>query len=508
MIEADGDVVVFGSSFAGSLTALIAERIGLRPVLVEKRSHPRFALGESSTPVADMVLRDLALRYDLPRLLPLTKYGLWRRELPHVVCGRKRGFSFFKHLPGERFRTDSRHANELLVTASVDDERSDTHWLRSDVDAYFAAEVERNSIPHLDRTEVTAIVPERAGRRWRLTGSRDGEAVRIAGDFLIDSTGEAGLVGRALGLERTSLAFETDSRALYAHFEGLTAWRDMMTSAGFDTADHPFDCDAAAVHQILHGAWMWQLRFDNGVTSAGLVLDNRRAPPNPALSADEEWRHRLSRYPSLAEQFAQARIVGPSPGRLVRTGRLQRRWSACAGPASSMVPAPGGSVDALFSSGIAQSLCGIERLASILERDWRTDRLEGSLAEYERAVFSETAFVDELVGGSFRLLDRFDLFASFSMLYFAAATTYERRRAENSGRAGYRGQFLCADDAALRASVAAVSARARELAAAESDAGAADFAAAVALAIEPFNTAGLCDPRAANMYCYTAAPVE
>ena len=75
MIEADGDVVVFGSSFAGSLTALIAERIGLRPVLVEKRSHPRFALGESSTPVADMVLRDLALRYDLPRLLPLTKYG-------------------------------------------------------------------------------------------------------------------------------------------------------------------------------------------------------------------------------------------------------------------------------------------------------------------------------------------------------------------------------------------------------------------------------------------------
>ena len=39
---------------------------------MEKGRHPRFAIGESSTPVANLVLEGLARTYDLPRLLPLT----------------------------------------------------------------------------------------------------------------------------------------------------------------------------------------------------------------------------------------------------------------------------------------------------------------------------------------------------------------------------------------------------------------------------------------------------
>ena len=116
------DVLVLGAGFAGALMALTARRIGLRPVLVEKGRHPRFAIGESSTPVANLVLEGLARTYDLPRLLPLTKYGRWQAAYPHLACGLKRGFTFMRHEAGRPFAPRADHANELLVAASPRDE--------------------------------------------------------------------------------------------------------------------------------------------------------------------------------------------------------------------------------------------------------------------------------------------------------------------------------------------------------------------------------------------------
>lgn len=43
----DVDVAVLGAGFGGCLTALILKQIGLQTVLVDRGSHPRFAIGES-----------------------------------------------------------------------------------------------------------------------------------------------------------------------------------------------------------------------------------------------------------------------------------------------------------------------------------------------------------------------------------------------------------------------------------------------------------------------------
>ncbi|HUQ68356.1 MAG TPA: FAD-dependent monooxygenase, partial [Planctomycetaceae bacterium] len=71
MTELDADVLIVGSGFAGSLTALLVKQIGLRPVVVDRGSHPRFVIGESTTPVANLVLESLSRRFDLPWLTPL-----------------------------------------------------------------------------------------------------------------------------------------------------------------------------------------------------------------------------------------------------------------------------------------------------------------------------------------------------------------------------------------------------------------------------------------------------
>src|SRR5437867_4128092 len=69
-MRADFDIAVVGSGFGGSLMAMIARQLGCSVVLLERGRHPRFAIGESSTPLANLLLEELARRYALPRLRP------------------------------------------------------------------------------------------------------------------------------------------------------------------------------------------------------------------------------------------------------------------------------------------------------------------------------------------------------------------------------------------------------------------------------------------------------
>ena len=104
------DVVVVGSGFAGSLLAIVCRRLGRSVALIERGAHPRFAIGESSSPLANLLLEELCDRYDLSRIRPLSAWGTWQRSFPGLACGVKRGFTFFFHRPGEAFAADDRHA--------------------------------------------------------------------------------------------------------------------------------------------------------------------------------------------------------------------------------------------------------------------------------------------------------------------------------------------------------------------------------------------------------------
>src|SRR5262249_4980826 len=84
------DVAVVGSGFSGSLTALCLRRVGRSVVLIERGRHPRFAIGESSTPLANLLIEELADRYRLPRIRPFSKWGTWQRMRPDVAVGLKR----------------------------------------------------------------------------------------------------------------------------------------------------------------------------------------------------------------------------------------------------------------------------------------------------------------------------------------------------------------------------------------------------------------------------------
>src|SRR5205809_384449 len=102
-MNAHFDLAIIGSGFSGSLLSLIARKLGRSVVLLERGAHPRFAIGESSTPLANLLLEELTTRYDLPRILPLAKWGTWQKSYPEIASGLKRGFTFFHHKAGQKW---------------------------------------------------------------------------------------------------------------------------------------------------------------------------------------------------------------------------------------------------------------------------------------------------------------------------------------------------------------------------------------------------------------------
>ena len=103
------DVAILGAGFSGSISALIADQMGLKTILLERGTHPRFAIGESSTPQADITLASLAEKYNLPFLKPLSRYGSWKETYPELNCGPKRGFTYIQH---PKYRSVEHHNQE------------------------------------------------------------------------------------------------------------------------------------------------------------------------------------------------------------------------------------------------------------------------------------------------------------------------------------------------------------------------------------------------------------
>src|SRR2546423_10549783 len=150
------EVAIVGSGFAGSFLARVLAVLGYDVVLLERGTHPRFAIGESSTPLANLSLERIGIRYGLSDCYQLATHGRWLQNFPDLRRGLKRGFTFYRHHPGEPFADRGLDSERLLVAASPDDSLSDTHWLRADVDRHFVRQAVGAGVDYRDRVELTS----------------------------------------------------------------------------------------------------------------------------------------------------------------------------------------------------------------------------------------------------------------------------------------------------------------------------------------------------------------
>ncbi len=433
--QIDADVAIVGSGFAGALTAMALRRCGRSVVLLERGRHPRFAIGESSTPLANLLIEELADRYHLPRLRPLSKFGSWRRAYPDVACGLKRGFSFFRHDLDHAFTDDAHHARQLLVAASPHNEIGDTHWYRPDLDHWLVQEAQAAGVIYLDHTQLDGIRID-GDRGATLSGRRHDQPMTVTTRFVIDASGPRGFLHRALNLVETAPQWLPATQGLYAHFTGVTRWDALHASDGAP----PFPIDDAAVHHVFPGGWIWILRFCNGITSAGGAITDALANELQLADGESAWQRLLARVPSVGAQFAGARAVTP----FVHMPRVAFRSSTVVGPCWALLPSAAGIIDPLLSTGFPLTLLGILRLVEALDHDTTVAQRAEALARYEQQTLEELDATEQLVAALYASMEDFTLFKRLSLLYFAAASFTETvRRLGNPERAA--GFLICRD---------------------------------------------------------------
>jgi FADH2 O2-dependent halogenase len=183
--------------------------------------------------------------------------------------------------------------------------------------------------------------------------------------------------------------------------------------------------------------------------------------------------------------------------------RLAYRAAQAAGERWAMLPSAAAFIDPLFSTGIPLTLLGIERLARILEggvdQAGRKARLytasSGGSSDppsYNDATLADADRTAQFIAGSYAGFQRFPLFTSYSMFYFAAASYSEMARRLDSPKTP-RG-FLCGDSDRFTGAMARLSP------AIASRASGGGYDSEVAAAIADWNVAGLCDPEKRNWY--------
>ena len=465
----DFDLAIVGAGFGGSLMAMIAHRLGLSVVLLERGRHPRMAIGESTTPLSNLLLERLSTTYDLPRIAPLAKWGSWQRSYPQIACGLKRGFTFFQQ------------EQELLVAASPHDEVADTHWYRADVDHFLVQEAQRLGIDYRDLARIETLDIAEDG--ITLIGHAREDAFHVHAKLLMDATGPRGFLHQTLGLQEAPLPGLPPTEGLYSHFTGVT-----RTEAGED--ELPYPVDDAAVHHLFDGGWVWVLRFRHGVTSAGVAATRTMAKELGLDEGEAAWRRLLNRLPRLQSQFAYASACQPfryMPAISFRSSRMAgKRWA--------MLPSAAGFVDPLLSTGFALTLLGIERLAKILQYHRDAPDLAPQLQSYAEETDGNLLAACRLISALYATMADFPAFTAVSLLYFAAVSFAET--AHRLGKPELAPGFLLHQHPSFGPASRLLLKRAHTPDPA--------LASDVRRLIEPFNVGGFGDPARANRYAACA----
>jgi FADH2 O2-dependent halogenase len=496
--SANYDVAILGGGFSGGLLAWVLAARGMRVLLVERDRFGRFAIGESSTPMADLVMRQLAEKYALPKLHALSTYPSWKQTFPNLRCGKKRGFSYYHHgeVRSEEIASDGfqdhmdgkagAKRNSLLVTASPNDTWADTHWLRSDVDAFF---VEQATLAGADCRECTQVVSAEMGEPVRLTlrerTEREDERTSqaVSAGWLINASGRFGVLpedlAASIGLRRVDQWLQTNTRSVFAHFRNVRSWTDELRRMNQLGEDEPFDPDDAAQHHLTADGWMWMLRLDHGVTSVGWT------EPNGRDSVD--WQ----RYASLQRLMRDATFDEATPD-WISVDRVQRMQTPIRLRNYIAMPTAVATIDPLHSTGIAHGLIGVARLADTLLSE--PARQADLLASYADTVERELLRIDSLVAMCYRCLRSMSRFEAVSMLYFAAAINSEEFLA--SGGDVHSPLWFLGNPEFGRL----IDATSRQLDRDVSDIELWDW---LRPRLQPFQTAGLLDPAVGGRYRYT-----
>jgi tetracycline 7-halogenase / FADH2 O2-dependent halogenase len=393
------DCLVIGSGIAGSLTAIAMARAGIRTLVVESKTHPRFAIGESTVPATSLGLCALAETYDVPEFRQISHY----LGLKEIGCAAwpKQSFWFGYHREG----TPLAERDEVLVATLDLPIGPDVHVLRADVDSFLVSLFPKYGVDYLEHTEVSDIETSSTHVRVLLTSKTHGRSEMHA-QYIIDCSGHASFLAERFGLRDPVPRLRTNTRTIFSHFEGVPMLEQLI-----DKKVEVFERsrDSGTMHHLFDGGWIWVIRFDTGVVSVGLVLD-QDVYPNNDIPAEQEFFQIISRFPTVHAHLGAAKPIRP----FVKTGRVQFTSRTIVGDRFILAPHAAGFIDALFSTGINLTQAFITRIVPALRSALDDgDFSPARFAPLDATFQSELQTIDTIVHGMMKSFCHFDMFKQY-----------------------------------------------------------------------------------------------
>lgn len=428
----DHDVIILGTGLGGTMLGAILARHGRRVLLVDAGSHPRFSIGEATTPDTSLRLKLLSRKYDVPEVDYLSEFYLLR---DHVgpSSGVKRGFSFLYHQPDRAH--DPQRSHQFPTGAPP--WGPDCHLFRQDTDAFMLAAAARYGARVRQSTRVETIDICDAG-----VAIVDSTGRRSTAAYLVDAAGFRSPLANQMDLRGDPAAMRSNTRALFTHMVGVHPYE--RVGEGPDRYGLIYPLSQTTLHHVFEGGWLYVIPFDNHpdavnhLCSVGLMLD-RDLHPETGRDAQQEFFEFIGRYPSIARQFEQARALRG----WVSTSRLQYWSPRTVGDRWLLLAHAAGFTGPLYSPGINLTVGVLDLLADELMVALDDGEFVAERFEYVSEFFTRNVrFYDRFVANTYLAWRDYDLWDAWYRVWVAGlqvATYLNGTRLMSYAESGDRG---------------------------------------------------------------------
>ncbi len=424
------DVAIIGSGIGGSTLAAVLARNGLKVIVFEGGTHPRFTIGESMILETSEAMRALAEFYDVPELAYYSSENFY----PYIGTshGVKRHFSFVHHTPGQKAmpeRSLQAVIPRLPYGHEIHIQRQDSDYFLTSVAISYGATVLQNTL-----IQDIAITPEGV------------EVITAKGqtyqaEYVIDAGGMKSLLANKQNWRhRDCLAH---SRTIFTHMVDVPCFNNV--SLPKEQFGHPYPLSEGTLHHIFKGGWLWIIPFNNHpeatnpLCSVGLQLDPRLYPQRNDLSPAEEFYDFIQRFPDLHAQLKEARPVRD----WMRIDRLQYSAHHIVGDRFALLAHAAGFIDPLYSKGLYVTHASIFLMADLLLKAKHTgDYSAQAFAPLETMTLNYVNMHDRLVASSFKAWSHYKLWSVYSVLWLLGAYLEYLRLITNRFRSQTREEYL------------------------------------------------------------------